>query len=196
MSSANFVVTGDDLTAGGGNSTSTSFIAESDVGGTATGENISSASFAACAGYPCLLTTTALSISFSVSPNSVGLGMLSASSVATGTTTLTVTENANNGYAVVAIADGQLRTSGGKDVPNVSDGAVTIGSAEYGIGLTGADRAFTDDRSVTTTPRTVAVNAGTVINSAVTVVFKAAASTTTPAGNYAQVVTFICATTF
>lgn len=196
MSSSSFVVTGDDMSAGGGNSTSASFVAENDLDGTATGENGTSASFAACAGYPCALNVTPPSITFSVSPNSVGLGTLSTASVATGTTTLAVTENANSGYTVTGTSDGQLRTASGKVVPDVADGAVTIGGAEYGIGLTGTDRAFTDDRSVTTTPRNVAANAGAVTGSSVTVTFKAAASTTTPAGSYAQVVTFVCTGTF
>lgn len=196
MQSTNFVITSDDLTAGGGNSTSTSFISEGDTGGTATGENGASTNFAACAGFPCTLDVTPPSITFSVSPNSVGLGVLSPSSVATGTTTLSVTENASNGYAITAIADGQLRTTGGDVVPDVSDGTVTSGGSEYGIGLTGTDRAFADDRSVTTSARTVASNAGSVTNSNITVTFKAAASTTTAAGNYAQTVTFVCTGTF
>ncbi len=196
MSSTSFTITSDDISAGGGNSTSASFISEGDVGGTAAGEGQTSASFASCAGYPCTLNVVPLAITFTVSPNSVALGTLTTGSVASGTTTLTVTENAASGYSVTATADGQLRTAGGKFVPDVADGAVTAGAGEYGIGLTGTDRAFADDRSVTTTARTVMSNAGSVSGSAVTVTFKAAASATTAAGSYSQVVTFIATGTF
>jgi hypothetical protein len=94
------------------------------------------------------------------------------------------------------VADGHLRTAGGQFVPDVTDGAVTTGAGEYGIGLTGADRAFADDRSVTTVMRTVASSAGAVTNSSVTVTFKAAISNTVAAGSYSQVATFISTGTF
>jgi len=196
MSSSSFVITSDDMSAGGGNSTSASFVSESDTGGNATGENAASASFASCAGYPCTLNVSQPAITFSVSPNSVALGTLTTSAIATGTTTLTTTENATSGYTVTVVSDGQLRRAAGGAVPDVTDGAVTIGAGEYGIGLTGTDRAFIDDRSVTTTPRTVASNAGSVTGSAVTVTYKAAISTTVPAGSYSQIDTYICTGTF
>ncbi len=196
MSSTSFVITSDDLSAGGGNSTSTSFVSESDIGGTATGENSVSTSFAACAGYPCTLNLTQPSITFSVSPNTVSLGTLTTSAIATGTTTLTTTENATNGYSITVVGDGQLRRAAGGAVPDVADGAVTIGAGEYGIGLTGTDRAFTDDRSVTTSLRTIASNGGAVTNSTITVTFKAAISSTVPAGSYSQIATFVCTGSF
>lgn len=195
MSSSSFIITSDDLTAGGGKINSASFIAESDIGGKATGEDAASASFKACAGYPCTLTVTP-SITFTVSPNSINLGTLTSSVTATGTTTITTTENASSGYVTTVVADGHLRTTGGQFVPDVADGAVTTGAGEYGIGLTGADRAFTDDRSVTTSLRTVASNAGAVTGSAVTVTFKAAISNTVTAGSYSQIATFISTGTF
>jgi hypothetical protein len=197
MSSSSFIITSDDISAGGGNSTSASYISESDIGGRATGEGLSSASFAACAGYPCTLEPAGgPSISFSVTPNSVALGTLTTGGVATGTTTFTTTSNASNGYVVTVVGDGQMRTAANKVIPDVADGAVTAGAGEYGIGLAGTDRAFTDDRSVTTTPRIAASNAGTVTNSSVTVTFKAAISGAVASGSYNQIATFICSGTF
>lgn len=197
MSSSSFIITSDDISAGGGNSTSASYISESDIGGRATGEGLSSTSFAACAGYPCTLEPVGgPSISFSVTPNSVGLGTLTTGSVATGTTVFTTTSNASNGYMVTVVGDGQMRTASSNAIPDVADGAVTAGAGEYGIGLTGTDRAFADDRSVTTVSRTVASNAGTVTNSSVTVTFKAAISNAVAAGSYNQIATFICTGTF
>ena len=195
MTSGSFIITSDDLTAGGGNINSASFIAESDIGGKATGENINSSSFKACAGYPCTLTVNP-SITFTVSLNSINFGTLTSSIMATGTTTITTTENATSGYITTVVADGHLRTAGGSFVPDVTDGSVTTGAGEYGIGLTGAARAFADDESVTTTKRTVASSAGAVTNSAVTVTFKAAISNTVAAGSYSQIATFISTGTF
>ena len=187
MTSGSFIITSDDLTAGGGNINSASFIAESDIGGKATGENINSSSFKACAGYPCTLTVNP-SITFTVSLNSINFGTL--------TSSITTTENATSGYITTVVADGHLRTAGGSFVPDVTDGSVTTGAGEYGIGLTGAARAFADDESVTTTKRSVASSAGAVTNSAVTVTFKAAISNTVAAGSYSQIATFISTGTF
>jgi hypothetical protein len=196
MSSTSFVISSDDLSTGGGNSTSTSFILESDLGGRATGEDLTSTTFRSCAGYPCTLSVQPPSISFTVTPNSVNLGTLTTGLVATGTTTLTTTENAGIGYQTTVVADGQFRNVGGAAIPDVSDGTVTTGTGEYGIGLTGSDRAFTDDRSLTTTQRVIATNAGAVTNSSVVVTFKAAISNTDSSGAYNQTATFICTGTF
>jgi hypothetical protein len=195
MSSSSFVITSDDITTGGGNINSASFNAETDIGGKATGEDLASASFAACAGYPCTLFEPYLT--FSVTPNSISLGNLSTGSVASGTTTITTTSNAWSGYVTTVATDGEFRTADSlHTIPGVTDGTVTAGSAEYGIGLTGSDRSFTDDRAISTTPINVAANGGSAENSAVVVTFKAAISSTVTAGNYSQIATFITTGTF
>ena len=196
MSSTSFVITTDDISTGGGNSTSASFISESDIGGRATGEAATSASFAACAGYPCTLNVAPPSITFSVSPNSIAFGTITSGATASGTTTITTTENATNGYVTTVVGDGHFRNAGGSFIGDVSDGAVTTGTNEYGIGLTGTDRSFSDDESVTTTPRTVATNAGAVTGSAVVVTFKVAPGSTSAAGSYSQIATFITSGSF
>ena len=195
MSSTSFVITSDDLTSGGGNSNSASFVSESDVAGIATGEDAASASYKSCAGYPCTLGAEP-SITFSVTPNSIALGTLTSSAVASGTTTITTTENAANGYITTVVGDGHFRNVGGSYIGDVADGTVTIGANEYGIGLSGTDKAFSDDESVTTTPRTVASNAGPATGSAVVVTFKAAAGSTSAAGTYSQIATFITTGSF
>jgi hypothetical protein len=55
MSSTNYKVQADVISTGGARSTSTGFIAEDTLGDLATGEDLSSASFKACAGYQCFL---------------------------------------------------------------------------------------------------------------------------------------------
>lgn len=195
MNSTSFVITSDDLSAGGGNSSSTSFVSEGTAGGLATGENASSASFAACAGYPCTLAAPG-EISFSVSPNVVMLDTLTSDMVITGSTTITTSMTATNGYSTVAYTDGGFRTNGGAYVELVADGAVTEGSNEYGVGLSGFDRAFADDRPITTSPVTIAANGSSVTDSSVDVIFKVAASTMNTAGAYQQTVTFISTGSF
>jgi len=196
MSSSSFIITSDDLSSGGGYSSSASYKSESDIGGVATGENLSSDSFIACAGYPCTLTSEDLIISFSISSNVVNLGILSPSQVSYDSTVLTTTITQGNGYSVTAYADGNFRDVSGNYVSGVSDGTVTVGNDEYGIALTGVDRAFSDERALSTSPLTVAENTGPVIGSDVTVDFKASVSTSVPSGSYAQITTFICAGSF
>ena len=196
MSSTSFVITSDDLNAGGGNSSSTSFVSESTAGGTATGENTSSTSFASCAGYPCTLQSEASEISFSVFPNVVLLDTLTSDMVITGSTTITTSMNSSSGYHTVAYTDGYFRTDNGAYVGLVSDGTVTAGSNEYGVGLVGLDRVFSDDRAITTAPLDIATNPSSVTNSSVDVIFKVAASGMNPAGSYRQTVTFVTTGSF
>jgi len=195
MSSSSFVITSDDLTAGGGSMSSASFNAEADISGLATGEDLASASYAACAGYPCTLYTPY--ITFSVTPNSVAFGTLSSGSLSSGTTTITTSTNALSGYVTTVYTDGEFRTVDSLHyIPGVADGAVSVGSAEYGIGLTGTDRSFSNDRAISTASINVAQNAGTVDNSAVVVTFKASISNTVVPGDYSQIATFVTTGTF
>ena len=191
MSSTNFIITSDDLAAGGGNINSASYIAESDLGGKATGEDLTSTAFKACAGYPCTLSVEPPSITFSLSANQVLLGTLTPTTLSTGGVTATTTTNATYGYATTIVGDGKFRSANGGFIEDVSDGFVDIGDDEYGIGLDGSDRAFTNERSVTTTPRTIAANAAPVTGNSVVVTFAASPSVTVPAGQYRQVATFI-----
>ena len=94
------------------------------------------------------------------------------------------------------IGDGHLRTATGQFIPDVTDGTVTAGAGEYGISLSGTDRAFADDEAVTASARIVAASGGTVTNSNVIVTFKAAVSNTDASGAYTQIATFICTGTF
>jgi len=196
MNSNSFIITSDDLSGGGGYSNSNAFISESDVGGTATGEDLASDAFKACAGYPCTLSAEAPSITFSVSPNIIALGTLSVGSVVTGDTTIETTTNATNGYYTVCYTDGEFRTTYGTYLSGVSDGTVTAGANEYGAGLTGSDRSFYDDQAISTVAKTVAENAGAVTDSSVIVTLKAAMSSTNTAGNYTQIITFVSTGTF
>jgi len=193
MSSSSFVITGDDLTAGGGNINSASFIAESEVGGKAPGEDLASASFKACAGYPCALNSSAPSISFAVSPSTVNFGTLSLNAVSSGSAVETVTTNASNGYYVIMYANGEMQQANGQYLPHVSShGTVTAGVAGYGYSVSGtdADPSVINDNPIPANGSNlgVAINAGPVIGSSVTVTFKAAINYLITPGNYSQTV--------
>src|SRR5512143_1682723 len=90
MSSTNYKIQADIMSVGGGRSTSTNYVGDDTVGDLATGGDLSSASYQACAGYECF--QGAPYISFSVkqgtsAPGTAGagvaLGALSTGSVAT-----------------------------------------------------------------------------------------------------------------
>jgi hypothetical protein len=202
MSSTSFIITSDDLTQGGGNISSTSFIAENDVGGKATGENINSTSYAACAGYPCTLTTGGgPSITFTVSPSTVNFGTLSLTSVSSGSVTETVTTNATYGYNVTMNSNEEMQQPNGQYLPHVAlHGTVTAGTAGYGYSVSGADAdpSVTGDNPIPAdgSDLGVAVNSGPVTNSSVVVTFKAAINYLITPGNYTQTVHLIAVAQF
>ncbi len=195
MNSNSFIITSDDLSAGGGYSNSNSFASQGDIGGTAAGTGLTSASFKACAGYPCTLTSEDQYLSFSVSPNSVDFGMLNASAVTSGETTITTATNIGTGYITTCHTDGDLRTAGSAYISGVADGTVSAGANEYGVTLTGIDRAFADAEAISTSSKVVA-SSGSASNSSTVVSFEAGMSTTNLVGNYSQVVTFITTVSF
>src|SRR3989344_6208823 len=61
MSSTNYRVQTDVLSIGGNRSTSTSYIAEDTIGDLATGEDLLSTNYKACAGYQCFQSTPYIS---------------------------------------------------------------------------------------------------------------------------------------
>jgi hypothetical protein len=112
--------------------------------------------------------------------------------VSTGTVTVTVATNADFGYALTATALTPFATNvGGSPLAVVTDGTVTAGSEEWGVAVSGTDAAFVNDRSVTSTPRTLASRSVWTTGVATTVTVKAAINSTTDAGTYNGAITFI-----
>lgn len=118
------------------------------------------------------------------------LGTLSLNSVATSFTLTDIVSNLENGYTVSVQVDGNLRYATGTFITNVSDGAVSAGSEEYGgesVGSlatgTGQDFSFssTSTRNVQTS-----VNAGDHDRSSV--LYKLSISAGTASGNYGQTI--------
>ena len=130
--------------------------------------------------------------SFIMSGLSCELGVLSPTDIKTCNYDITTSTNAHNGYTTTIVEDGNLRTTdGGSDINDVVDGGVSVTSEEYGIGLTGSDRAFSDEQAIPNTDKIIASNSGTVVGSLVNVTHKATISVFTPAGSYSHTVTLI-----
>lgn len=114
-------------------------------------------------------------------------GTLSNTTGKTSLTGISVTSNAKNGYSVYVNSDGHLRTVDA-DYIDVSDGAVTVGSEEYGwqpygsnATSTGSDHAFT-----TSTQEMQYSTSTTSMDERVGVVYKISSTVVTPAGDYSQ----------
>ncbi|MEO5927688.1 MAG: hypothetical protein ABIO72_03120 [Patescibacteria group bacterium] len=114
--------------------------------------------------------------------------------VATGETSLTHTDvstDASSGYSVSVTSDGTLRSSLPASIADVSDGTVTIGSEEYGGRVSGAFATVTSTSSdfpITTTAFEIQESTTTATNQRVGLIYKAAISSSTPGGSYAQLV--------
>lgn len=148
MSSTNYRVQTDVMSVGGNRSTSTNFIAEDTVGDLATGEDLGSANFKACAGYQCFQGSPYISFSVktgTVAPGTAGAGVnlgtavLGTVSTSNGTTInsifITVESNAGGGTVVTARdANAALqRVSVPTDKILSSTATLVGGTAGYGI---------------------------------------------------------------
>ncbi len=197
MSSTNYKIKTDSLNFGGSDyGASTNYRLTDTAGEEGVGISYST-NYRDYAGYRQMLVAEP-TFSFTLSANTCALGALSTGSVSSCNYSVTTTTNAASGYATTLTEDGNLRTAGGADVNDVSDGAVSAGAEEYGVGLTGADRAFADERGILTTPSTltIASNSGAVSNSSVTVTHKSAINTATAAGSYSHSLTVVSTASF
>ncbi|MFH1620504.1 MAG: hypothetical protein ABIB04_00270 [Patescibacteria group bacterium] len=124
---------------------------------------------------------------YRINGNSVAFGTLTNSIAKTSLTGTRVTSNAVNGYTVYVNTDDDLRY-GTTNLQNVSDGAVTIGSEEYGWQTYGSSATSTgSDHAFTTLPQEIQYSTTTAsIEERVGLVYKISISNSTPAGNYSQ----------
>lgn len=127
---------------------------------------------------------------------------LGALSVSTGKTSLThtdVTTNATDGYTVYVSSDGKLRVNSSTFITDVVDGAVTIGSEEYGGLVTGAFATVTStsaDFALTTSTFAIQTATTTSLDHRVGLIYKAAIGPGTSAGSYAQLVYYTVTANF
>ncbi|OGL67318.1 hypothetical protein A2856_01325 [Candidatus Uhrbacteria bacterium RIFCSPHIGHO2_01_FULL_63_20] len=189
-SSTNYILWDTSINGGGGRTTSTNYIDFNtvvDIGS----DYLSSGNYRAYQGFEAITEEPRLTMSLSSTSITLSPNPLTTASVSTGATTVTVSTNADFGYALTATENAAFQNQSADEIADVSDGAVTAGSEEYGIAVSGADAAFGDDRSVSTTPRTIASKSTWGAARATVVTVKAAIASVTDSGEYAGTITFI-----
>lgn len=127
------------------------------------------------------------------------LGTLTITSGATSLTHTDVTTNASSGYTVYVTSDGKLRASVSTFIADVADGAVTIGSEEYGGRVSGSFATVTStsaDFAITTSTFAIQTATTTAMNQRVGLVYKASIGNGTPAGSYSQEVFYTVTANF
>ncbi len=187
-SSASFNNVSESINCGGAMSSSATFKLMDTTCDQATGSSTSS-SFGNSAGFEAMEDLPR--ISFTLSGTTISFGTLTTGAVASGSITTNVKTNAVTGYTTTIVADGGFKNPSNDVIDAVSDGTVTAGSEEYGMRTTGADGQFNStDTGITTTPQIYATNSSPT-DTTTTLTFKAAVSSTTPSGNYAQIVSLV-----
>jgi hypothetical protein len=186
MSSGNYNIYADSIGFNGGNySTSTNY-ALSDTIGESGAASVSSTTYTLNGGYQAMIQDDVLA--FTIATTSVALGTLSKTAVNAADTAFYVSCNAVSGYSVsIGAVTGSMPAA-------VSDGAVTIGSDEYGLSTSG-DAAATRGDVAVTNGLVLASASGAVHNATTTVTFKASYSTT-QAGSYSQTITLTASANF
>ena len=118
-------------------------------------------------------------LSMSISGTALNLGTLDIGAVSSASTVATITTDSFTGYTLsIGSVSGTVLTA-------VSDGAVTAGSEEYGMAVSGADAAFADDRGVSAGLALASANSAVTSREA-TLTFKAAISNDSIAGSRSQ----------
>ncbi len=193
MSSDNFRIWADTVDSGGNRSSSGNFIIQDSVSETTSGEIIGSASFLSQTGLPAIFEEPVMIMNVSSGTLTLNPSTISSASTSAGSYTITTSTNAPFGYTVRVTEDGEFRNAQnpGLFISDVIDGAVTTGFAEYGIGITGADAAFANDRAVSNTPLIVATNNSFVTNSSVIVTHRASVSDSVSPGTFSHTVTYV-----
>lgn len=129
----------------------------------------------------------------------VSYGTLSDSFVSTAIISFEVSTDSASGYVVQVSDDGNFR-SGSNDVDDVTDGTVSEGAEEFGgrsSDTTLANSTFdTADSAITTTRQDVVTRSSMSIGDRSFVTLKASISTSTTAGSYGNVISFIASGNF
>lgn len=135
---------------------------------------------------------------YKLSSDGVPFGTITVGSEHTAVVGGAVFSSASSGHTVYVQADGALRTSGGAEITDVLDGAVSSDSEEYGAESIGA-RAVSagTDLAVTTTQRAISENnVATSEEDRFLVLFKLGATSSTLPGTYGQTVHFTLTSNF
>lgn len=182
MSSTNYYIYADTVDFGGGLATSTSYDLQDSVGG---GDSVgisTSTSYEVRAGYQAAVKG---SLTMSLSSGNANIGSLGASGVVVSSSVIVTMEtNSITGYTL------SISSVGGTSLAAVSDGAVDGdgGSEEYGLGLIGSNRIFSNDQAVVSGLVLVSSSVP-VLSDQSTLIFKAVRATNSGAASYSQSVT-------
>lgn len=145
------------------------------------------------------------SITFTLSANSLNLGTLSTASVSSATMTVQTVTNAVGGFSTTVLENNNLRIDVSNDINDVADGTVTAGAEEYGMSTTDTGQTITNDAdcatpfnalAITSSAQTTAGAASGPVNETNTLCFAASITSTTTAGAYSHILTFISTGTF
>lgn len=130
-----------------------------------------------------------------LSGTAVPLTTLSPNTISTGIIGWEANADVPEGYSVYIVEDHGLQISGGSTLPGVTDGAVTIGQAEYGARSSDTSLSSstfdTADTEFTTSPQLVASRSENELGNRDFLTLKAATSSTQQAGAYSQNLTLI-----
>lgn len=190
MTSENYKIEVDVISVGGDLTTSTNYKLFETVGESSGVEQTTSTSsnYIIYAGFQAMATSTYLTATLSA--NAVSLGTLSPNAVSSASQTLTVSTNAPAGYTTTIAEDGELR-SGGNDINDVADGAVSVSSEEYGIRTSGtAGQMNNADTAITAVAQNAAASSTAAVGEQTTITYKASVSANTAYGDYSHSVTF------
>ena len=182
MTSTNYAIFADSINVGGGPTTSTSYNVQSSIGEATSAGFTTSTSYVVRGGFH---SADAGSLSISLSATSLNLGELSTGVVKSAGTVVTVTTDSDSGYTL------SISSVSGSGITAVSDGSVTAGSEEYGIGATGNDSVVSGDRAVAAGLVLASRASPASSGSATSLAFRASISGSTAAGSYSQTVALI-----
>lgn len=194
----------------GGSKDSANYNLTDTGGGFAPGIGVST-NYRNCSGFQCVIAQVP-TLTVTLSTNNLNLGTLSTSSVNTQSHTINVTANLS-GYTSRVFEDDNLcriilPCNAANDIADVGDGAVTAGVEEYGVATSEAGQAITQDTDcsnsaynasgLTTTPQSIAsaVSPTSISGETTTICYAASISSSTSAGTYRQIVTYITTGSF
>lgn len=132
-------------------------------------------------------------LSYELSRTGIHFGDLSVTAVREEPVTTTVTTDSITGYTMSIHEDHQMQTAdGNNDVADVSDGAVSAGSEEYGIRTSGPDIITTTDIPITASSTDILGSLGRVTKNDAVIAFRAAIDRFhSRQGTYSHTVTLI-----
>ena len=207
MSSDNYKINADSINVGGSQSNSASYKMEDTVGEMGTGES-ASGSYIMEAGYQAMVGAAAdPTLSFNVTDAIVALGALSASGVQTDTATMTAATNATGGYSITVF--GSTLTSGSDTIEEIgADAEVSAtGTEQFGMKISKSGNEgvavapYNHDTNyayfgVSSADECANSASGPSETTTFTMEYMANITTTTEAGSYSAIHTYICTGTF